>query len=71
MNFEADEALLIGENLPVSKNAKLAFGCAKGAEADIGVSDRTNMVYSSSNVTKGRATGVAVAIGMQTSRKGC
>lgn len=66
MNFETDEALLTGESLPVSKNAKLAFGKADGSEVDIGVGDRTNMAYSSSNVTKGRAVGVVVAIGMAT-----
>ncbi|CAO1623407.1 unnamed protein product [Jaminaea pallidilutea] len=67
MNFETDEALLTGESLPVAKDAKLAFGKAGSEERpDVGVGDRTNMAYSSSNVTKGRAVGVVVAIGMKT-----
>lgn len=67
MNFETDEALLTGESLPVFKNAKLAFGKADRPEpVDVGVGDQTNMAFSSSNVTKGRAVGVVVAIGMKT-----
>lgn len=66
MNFEADEALLTGESLPVSKSAKVAYGRADGNEVDVGVGDRVNMAYSSSNVSKGRAVGVVVAIGMRT-----
>ncbi|CAO1636871.1 unnamed protein product [Sympodiomycopsis kandeliae] len=66
MNFEADEALLTGESLPVNKIAKVAYGRADGAQIDVGVGDRVNMAYSSSNVTKGRAVGLVVAIGMQT-----
>lgn len=66
MNFEADEALLTGESLPVTKSAKVAYGRADGNNVDVGVGDRVNMAYSSSNVTKGRAVGVVVAIGMRT-----
>ncbi|PWN40311.1 putative ENA2-plasma membrane P-type ATPase [Ceraceosorus guamensis] len=66
MNFEADEALLTGESLPVAKDASLAYGRKDGGEVDVGVGDRLNMAFTSSNVTKGRAVGVVIGIGMQT-----
>ncbi|CAD6928356.1 unnamed protein product [Tilletia laevis] len=62
VNFEADEALLTGESVPVAKDADLSFGDQESA--DIGVGDRLNLAYCSSTVAKGRATGVAVGIGM-------
>lgn len=68
MNFEADEALLTGESLPVAKDAKVAFGI-KGddiEEVDVGIGDRINLAYTSSAVTKGRATGVVIGTGMKT-----
>lgn len=60
MNFETDEALLTGESLPVSKDEHTTF------ESDTPVGDRINMAYSSSIVTKGRATGIVTATGMNT-----
>lgn len=68
MNFEADEALLTGESLPVAKNGAIAFGNKDQDldEVDIGVGDRINMAFSSSSVTKGRATGIVVGTGMKT-----
>ncbi|VVT48755.1 uncharacterized protein SAPINGB_P001935 [Magnusiomyces paraingens] len=60
MNFETDEALLTGESLPVSKDQSLIF------PIDCGVGDRINMAYSSSIVTKGRATGICTSSGMFT-----
>lgn len=60
INFETDEALLTGESLPVRKNANEAF------EESTGPGDRLNVAYSSSTVTKGRATGIAFATGMYT-----
>lgn len=60
VNFETDEALLTGESLPVRKDAGAAF------DADTGPGDRINVAYSSSTVTKGRATGVVFATGMFT-----
>jgi P-type Na+/K+ transporter len=60
INFETDEALLTGESLPVRKAADDIF------EADTGPGDRLNVAYSSSTVTKGRATGVVFATGMFT-----
>jgi Na+-exporting ATPase len=61
-DFEADEALLTGESLPVSKQANAFFK----EEDEIGVGDRINIAYSSSAVTKGRAKGVVVLTGMNT-----
>lgn len=60
MNFETDEALLTGESLPVAKEQQLVF------PLDCGVGDRINMAYSSSIVTKGRATGICSTTGMNT-----
>ncbi|KAK4132205.1 P-type ATPase-like protein [Trichocladium antarcticum] len=61
INLSTDEALLTGESLPVSKHAE---GMLKDMAMPLG--DRTNMVYSASTVTRGRATGVAVSTGMMT-----
>lgn len=66
MNFETDEALLTGESLPVAKDGCQAYGNNDGKPVDIGVGDRLNMGYSSSSVTKGRATGIVVGTGMRT-----
>ena len=60
INFETDEALLTGESLPVRKCTEDVF------DADTGPGDRLNVAYSSSTVTKGRATGVVFATGMYT-----
>jgi Na+-exporting ATPase len=60
MNFETDEALLTGESLPVAKDPNAIY------DQDIGVGDRLNMAYSSSTVTRGRANGIVVAVGMST-----
>lgn len=60
MNFETDEALLTGESLPVVKDPTEVF------PLDCGVGDRINMAYSSSIVTKGRATGICTSTGMFT-----
>lgn len=60
INFETDEALLTGESLPVTKDERTVF------DEDTGPGDRLNVAYSSSSVTKGRATGVVYAIGMRT-----
>ncbi|GMF63305.1 unnamed protein product [[Candida] boidinii] len=59
-NFETDEALLTGESLPVAKIHKEVF------HQTIPVGDRINMAFSSSAVSKGRATGIAVSTGLNT-----
>ena len=63
MNLETDEALLTGESLPVQKNHLEAY---KLFSVRVPVGDRLNMAFSSSVVTKGRGTGIAVATGMNT-----
>ncbi|KAK5122327.1 hypothetical protein LTR85_004238 [Meristemomyces frigidus] len=60
VNFETDEALLTGESLPVRKAANDVF------DTETGPGDRLNVAYSSSTVTKGRATGIVFATGMYT-----
>lgn len=59
-NLECDEALLTGESLPVAKTAEPL------GEPDCPVGDRTNMVYSGSQVTKGRARVIVTMTGMTT-----
>ncbi|KAJ5103956.1 hypothetical protein N7532_004485 [Penicillium argentinense] len=61
MNISTDEALLTGESLPVLKTPLATL-----TAADIPIGDRTNMAYSGSSTTQGRATGIVVAIGMST-----
>lgn len=62
MNFETDEALLTGESLPVAKDHNQVYSAAE----EVGVGDRLNMAFTSSTVSKGRATGVVVGTGMNT-----
>ncbi|QPG77084.1 hypothetical protein FOA43_004483 [Brettanomyces nanus] len=59
-NFETDEALLTGESIPIAKNPEDVY------LQEIPIGDRLNMAYSSSFVSKGRATGVAVLTGLGT-----
>ncbi|KAF3913884.1 hypothetical protein ABW21_db0204088 [Orbilia brochopaga] len=61
LNFEADEALLTGESLPVAKDAQAVLA------ADIGLGDRINLAYSSTTVTRGRGRGIVIGTGMETS----
>ncbi|CAE6436301.1 unnamed protein product [Rhizoctonia solani] len=81
-NVECDEALLTGEALPVTKVVyRLRNGADRKppaddsagpdpdhvhSDGDVGVGDRINMLFSSANVVKGRATGIVVATGMGT-----
>ncbi|ODV62079.1 potassium/sodium eff [Ascoidea rubescens DSM 1968] len=60
LNFETDEALLTGESLPISKDHTLVY------THEISVGDRLNMAFSSSTVSKGRATAIVVSTGLQT-----
>lgn len=59
-NFETDEALLTGESLPVAKD------CNELYNQEIPVGDRLNLAFSSSTVSKGRSTGIAVLTGLNT-----
>lgn len=62
VNLETDEALLTGESLPVLKDPAEIYDHS----APVPVGDRLNMAYSSSVVTKGRATGIVIATGLNT-----
>lgn len=67
-NLETDEALLTGEALPVAKTTDtLAIRPSPvGDLIPIGVGDRINLAYASTNVSKGRGSGIVVATGMGT-----
>ncbi|QRV84266.1 potassium/sodium efflux P-type ATPase [Ceratobasidium sp. AG-Ba] len=65
-NVECDEALLTGEALPVPKVVHRLTESSLHSDGDVGVGDRINMLFSSANVVKGRATGIVVATGMGT-----
>ncbi len=57
--LQADESTLTGESVPIEKHAKTL-------EHDTVLADRRNMVYSSTLVTYGTATGIVVSIGDNT-----
>ncbi|OAL74946.1 potassium/sodium efflux P-type ATPase, fungal-type [Trichophyton violaceum] len=61
INASTDEALLTGESMPISKHPDALF-----TSRDMAVGDRTNMAYSGSIMTRGRATGIVISIGMDT-----
>ncbi len=65
-SLECDEALLTGEALPVPKDVEVLVTPPDLGNGNIPVGDRTNMAFSSTIVTKGRAVGVVVATGMAT-----
>ena len=58
-NLHTDEAPLTGESMPVAKDAR-------PIDADVGIGDRRNMLYSSTVATYGRGRAVVVATGMST-----
>jgi Ca2+-transporting ATPase len=58
-NLHTDEAPLTGESMPVSKDAR-------PVDAEVGIGDRRNMLYSSTVATYGRGRAIVVATGMNT-----
>lgn len=58
-SLQAEEAALTGESVPTEKNTA-------SLEGEAGIGDRSNMVFSSTNVTYGRGVGVVVGTGMDT-----
>ncbi len=60
VNLKSQEASLTGESVPVEKNTE------KIEEAEVGIGDRLNMLFSSSLVTYGRGKGIVVETGMTT-----
>lgn len=55
-----EESALTGESVPVDKDLVIPSG------DEVGIGDRTNMAFSSTNVTYGRAVGVVTSTGMNT-----
>ena len=60
VNLKTQEASLTGESVPVDKTTEKIEG------EDVGIGDRTNMLFSSSLVTYGRGKGIVVETGMTT-----
>lgn len=61
INVSADEALLTGESVPISKKPDAVF-----TDEDMPIGDCHNIAYSGSSITRGRATGIVIATGMLT-----
>ena len=59
-SLKIEEAALTGESVPVEKHAE------RQIESEAGIGDRTNMGFSSTNVTYGRARGIVTHTGMDT-----
>ena len=58
-NMQCNESILTGESLPVEKHTNII-------DADTGVADRKNMVFSGTLITSGTAEGVVVLTGIKT-----
>ncbi len=58
--LETQEAALTGESAPIAKDAHRLDG------VDVGLGDRTNMVFQNTAVTRGTAAAVVTATGMET-----
>ncbi|KJZ77781.1 hypothetical protein HIM_02958 [Hirsutella minnesotensis 3608] len=61
VNIAMDEAHLTGESVAISKKPDTVF-----VDPDMPVGDRTNLAFSGSAVTRGRATGIVVSTGIGT-----
>ncbi|KAL7934386.1 cation transporting ATPase [Trichoderma chlorosporum] len=61
INLSTDESHLTGESVAISKKPDVIFN-----DPDLPMGDRTNLVYTGSSVTRGRATGIVISTGMNT-----
>ena len=59
-NLKSQESSLTGESVPVEKTPAVIEG------TEVGIGDRTNMLFSSSLITYGRGKGIVVETGMTT-----
>jgi P-type Ca2+ transporter type 2C len=60
VNLKVEEAVLTGESVPVDKNADFV------GDDSMPIGDRRDLAFASTLVTNGRATGIAMATGMET-----
>jgi len=60
VNLKTNESSLTGESLPVEKDCSIVFS------SEVGIGDRTNIVYMSTPVTYGRGKGIVINTGMNT-----
>ena len=60
INLKAQESALTGESVPVEKSSNVI------EDKNIGIGDRTNMLFSSSLITYGRGKAIVVNTGMNT-----
>ena len=60
VNLKSQEASLTGESVPVEKNIEII------EDAEVGLGDRLNMLFSSSLITYGRGKAIVVETGMNT-----
>lgn len=60
VNLKVQESSLTGESVPVEKYTNII------TQENVGIGDRTNMLFSSSLITYGRGKGIVVETGMKT-----